>query len=99
VLAPYVTANLRTLATGEQVVSDQSSVYSDGTYTIPTSVDIDGLSLTLSKIGLAKKTQRKLELLHFGYVAQWEYFRDVVISRHLCLHKDTSLSMQLFFHC
>jgi hypothetical protein len=71
---PYVTANFRTPAKVEQVVTTQSNVYYDGTYTVPTDVDIVGLSLTPSKIGLVRETQRKYELRHFGYVSQWESF-------------------------
>jgi hypothetical protein len=91
---PYATPNLRALAKVEKVVT----AHFDGTYTVPSILDIDGLSLTQSKIGIERETQRKYELLHFGNVAQWESFRGAVTSRHLFLHEDQSLPMQPFFH-
>jgi hypothetical protein len=59
---PYVTANLPTPTKVEQVVNAQSIVHSEGTYTVPSIVDIDGHSLTPSKTGLARETQSKYEL-------------------------------------
>jgi hypothetical protein len=58
----------------EEVVTALSTVHPDVFYVVPTTVDIEGLSLTPSKIGLVKETQRKYELLHFSYVAQWKSF-------------------------
>jgi hypothetical protein len=75
-----VNANLRTPSKVDLEVNAQSIVHSDGTYTVPTTVDIDGLSFTPTKIGLAMETQRKYELFYFGYVAHWESFRGAVIS-------------------
>jgi hypothetical protein len=95
---PYVTAKLRTPTKVEQDVTALSIVHYDDAYTVPSIVDIDGLSLTPSKIGLAMETECQHELLHFGHVAEWGFFRGVVISRHLYLHEDTSLPMQTFFH-
>jgi hypothetical protein len=70
-----VNASTRTLANVEQAVTAQSNVHSDGSYVGPTTIDIDGLTLTPSKIGLLKETRRnKYELLHFRYVAQWDLF-------------------------
>jgi hypothetical protein len=44
------------------------------------------------------ETQRKFEMLRFGYFAQWEAFRGViVISKQLFAHDDNSLLRQLFF--
>jgi hypothetical protein len=51
-LVLYVTANLRELAKVEEAVIAQSSVHHDGSYIVPTIVDIDGFALTPSKIGL-----------------------------------------------
>jgi hypothetical protein len=51
---------------------------------------------TPSKVGLVKETQFTYELLHFGYVGQWESFRGALTSRQLFLHEDTSLPKQLF---
>jgi hypothetical protein len=59
-------------------------------------IDIEGVSLTPSKTGLLKETRRKFELLHFGYVAHWEAFRGVVISKQLFAHGDTSLPRHIF---
>jgi hypothetical protein len=66
---PHVTAILRIPSKVEQVVSAQSPVHPYGSYVVPTTIDIDGLSRTSSKIGLLKDAKRKDELLHFGYVA------------------------------
>jgi hypothetical protein len=93
-----VTSNLRTPTKVEQVVTAQSTVHLDGSYVVPTTVDIDGLSLTPFKIGLVIETQCKYDLFHFGYVAQRESFRGDVISRHLFVHEDLSLPEHLFFH-
>jgi hypothetical protein len=69
VLVFYVTANLRTPAKVEQIVITQSTIHHDGTYVVPSTIDIDGLSLTDFKTRLLKETQCKFDLLHFGYVA------------------------------
>jgi hypothetical protein len=74
-----------------QVATLKSTIHCDSTYTIPSTVELDGPSLTLSKVGLIKETQLKYELLHFGYLAQWKSFRGVVVSRQLFLQEDTSL--------
>jgi ADP-ribose pyrophosphatase YjhB (NUDIX family) len=66
---PYVTANLRTSAKVEYPLIDQSVVHLYSTYVVPTTIDKDGLSIMPSKIGPAKETQRKYELLHFRNVA------------------------------
>jgi 8-oxo-dGTP pyrophosphatase MutT (NUDIX family) len=71
----YVIANLRSLAKLEQVVSAQSTINPDGSYVVPTTTGIDGLSITPTKHGLLPALKRKYELLHFGYVTQWETFR------------------------
>jgi 8-oxo-dGTP pyrophosphatase MutT (NUDIX family) len=49
---PYVNVNLRTPAKVEHPATAQSIVHLDGSYVVPYIVDIDGLSLTRSKIGL-----------------------------------------------
>jgi hypothetical protein len=46
-----------------------STVHNDGTYVVPSTIDIDELYLTPSKTWLLKDTQCKFELLHFVYVA------------------------------
>jgi 8-oxo-dGTP pyrophosphatase MutT (NUDIX family) len=65
----YVKANMRTRAQVEQAGAAQSTIHHDATYVVPTTIDIDGLSLTPSESGLLKEAQREHELLHFGYVA------------------------------
>jgi hypothetical protein len=97
VRVPYVIANLRSPAKFEQVVTAKSTMHPNSTYVVLSTIDIDGLSLTHSKSGLLKETQRYFELLHCGYVAQWEAFRGAVISQQLFAHDDTSLTRQLFF--
>jgi 8-oxo-dGTP pyrophosphatase MutT (NUDIX family) len=94
---PYVIANLRIPAKVSQAVTAQSTINHIGTYVVPSNVEIDGLTLTPSKILLLKETLRKFERLHFGYVAHWEAFRDVLIYRHVFAHDDTWLPRQLFF--
>jgi 8-oxo-dGTP pyrophosphatase MutT (NUDIX family) len=49
---PYVLANLRTPTKVERVVTAQSFFHHDGPYVAPTTIDIDELSLTPSKIGV-----------------------------------------------
>jgi hypothetical protein len=46
---PYVIANLRTRANLEHAVTAQSTINPDGSYVVPTTIDIDGLSLTPAK--------------------------------------------------
>jgi hypothetical protein len=70
---------MRTLAIVEQAATVLSTIHLDGTYVVQATTDIDGLSLTPSNIGLVKETQRKYELLHFGYVGQWQSFQAVVV--------------------
>jgi 8-oxo-dGTP pyrophosphatase MutT (NUDIX family) len=91
---PYVTAHLRTHAKLEHVVIAQSTVNSDGSYAVPATIDIDGLSLTPAKHGLLPALKRKYELLHFGYVTEWETFRRVVYTHQVLCHEDASLPKQ-----
>jgi hypothetical protein len=44
VYVPYVTANMRTPA---QAVASPSTIHLDGTYVVPATLDIDGLTLRL----------------------------------------------------
>jgi hypothetical protein len=83
VSVPFISTNIRTLAKLIQVVTTQSTINPDGTYVVPTTVDIDGISLTRTKIGRLHFVIRKFELLHFGYVAQWETFRRAVNTNQL----------------
>jgi hypothetical protein len=86
-----VIANLRTPNKVEHVVTAQSIVHRDGCYVVPTTGSIDGLSLTPCKIGSVKEAHHKFELLHFGYVAPWNFFRAVELFGQLFLHEDSSL--------
>jgi hypothetical protein len=72
---PNVTGDSRTFARVEQATDAHSTINPHGTYVVPESIDIDGPSLTPTKIELIPSSIRKFELLHFGYVAQWETFR------------------------
>jgi 8-oxo-dGTP pyrophosphatase MutT (NUDIX family) len=65
VRVPYVTVSLRTPTKVEHVVNPHSTIHPDGSYVVPTTVDIDELSLTPSQIWLVRETQRNYELLHF----------------------------------
>jgi hypothetical protein len=95
---PYVTSNLRTHAKVERVVSAQSTIIPDGPYVVPATIDIDGLSLTPTKQRLLSALTRKFELLHFGFVTQWETFRPALITQHVLCHEDTSLPKQFPFY-
>jgi hypothetical protein len=50
------------------------------TYVVPETLDIGGMNLTPAKTGLLSVVRHKSELLHFGYVTQWETFRCAVYS-------------------
>jgi hypothetical protein len=80
---PYVTGHLRTHVQLERAVNAQSTTNLDGSYVIPAAIDIDGLPLTPAKHGLLPGIKQKYELLHFGYVTQWER-RDVYTHHVLC---------------
>jgi hypothetical protein len=93
-----VTANLRTPAKDERAITTQSTIqYDDTYYTVPTTVDIDGLSLTPTMLGMVKDTQRMYELFHFGYVAQLDFFRGNMLFLDNFVSTKT-LPHQLFFH-
>jgi hypothetical protein len=74
---PYFATHLRTLAQLEQAVTSQSTINPDGSYVVPETIDVGGgLNLTPAiKTGLLPAMKHKSELLHFGYVTQWETFR------------------------
>jgi ADP-ribose pyrophosphatase YjhB (NUDIX family) len=94
----YVTANLRTLAKLEQVVPAQSTINPDGSYVVPQTIGIDGLSLTPAKRGLLPTLKHMFELLHSGYVTQWETFRRAAYTHQVLRHEDTSLPRQFLFY-
>jgi 8-oxo-dGTP pyrophosphatase MutT (NUDIX family) len=94
----YVIANLRTHAKVEQaLIAHYLAINHDGTSVVPKSNDIDGFPLTPTKIGSLPAIIRKLELLHFAYLAQWETFRRAVITNQLLCHDDTSLPRDFLF--
>jgi 8-oxo-dGTP pyrophosphatase MutT (NUDIX family) len=92
----FATNNLRTPASVEQAVLAQSTVNPDGTYVVPETINIDGLTLTPAQTGLLRAEKHKSELLHFGYVTQWESFSRAVYQHVPVLQDDTSIPRQ--FH-
>jgi hypothetical protein len=72
---PYVTTFLRTPAQLEQAITTQSTINPDGSYVVLETIDAHGLTLALAKTGLHLAMKHKNEVLHFGYVSQWEIFR------------------------
>jgi hypothetical protein len=93
-----VAASTRTHAKLVQVVHAQSTINPDGTYVVPATIDINGLSLTPTKTKLLPKIIFKFELLRFGYAAQWETFRRAITTNPLLCHEDTSLPKQFLFY-
>jgi hypothetical protein len=68
----------------------------DGSYVVPETLDIGGPNLTPAKTGLLPAMKHKSELLHFGYVTQWETFRRAVYTSHALLYDDTTIPKQFF---
>jgi hypothetical protein len=95
---PFVATHIRTRVKLMQAVTTHSTIIRDGTYVVPATIDIDGLSLTPTKAGRLPDAMRKFELLHFGYVAQWETFRRAVTTNQLLCHEDTSMARQFLFY-
>jgi hypothetical protein len=56
VRVPYVTTHLRTTAQLEQAVTTPSTINADGSYVVPETIDIEGLTLTPAKKGLLPET-------------------------------------------
>jgi ADP-ribose pyrophosphatase YjhB (NUDIX family) len=95
---PYVTTHLRTRAQLEQAVTAQSTINPDGSYVVPETLDIGGLNLTPAKTGLLPAMKHRSELLHFGYVTQWETFRRAMYTSQTLFHDDTSIPRQFFMY-
>jgi hypothetical protein len=95
---PFVTSHLRTPAQLEHVVSAQSTINPDGSYVVPETLDIGSLNLTPAKTGLLPAMKHNSELLHFGYVTQWETFRRAVYSSQALFHDDTTTPRQFFMY-
>jgi 8-oxo-dGTP pyrophosphatase MutT (NUDIX family) len=94
---PYVTTHLRTPAQLEQAVTAHSTINPDGSHVVPETIDVGGLNLTPAKTGLLHAMKHKSELLHFGYVTQWETFRRAVYTSQAFFHDDTTIPRQ--FSC
>jgi ADP-ribose pyrophosphatase YjhB (NUDIX family) len=71
---PYVTTHVRTHAQVEQAIIAQSTINPDGSYVVPETINVGGLTLTPAKTGLVLAMKHKRVLFHFGYVTQWEDF-------------------------
>jgi hypothetical protein len=84
---PYVTTHLRTPTQLEHAISAQSTINAHGSYVVPETIDIGGLSLKPARNGLLPSMKPKSELLHFGYMTKWEIFRRVVFTNQV-LHYD-----------
>jgi hypothetical protein len=54
--------------------------------------------LKSAKHGLLPSLKHKYELLHFGYVTQWETFRRAIYTHQVLCHEDTSLPRQFLFY-
>jgi 8-oxo-dGTP pyrophosphatase MutT (NUDIX family) len=87
----FATSHLRTPAHVEQAVTAKSTINPDGTYVVPETINIDGLNLTPAKTGLLRAEKHKSELLHFGYVTQWEIFCRTVYSHSPVFQDDISI--------
>jgi hypothetical protein len=94
----YVTTHLRTPAQLEQAVTAHSTVNPDWSYVVPETIDIGGMNLTPAKTGLLHAMKHKSELLHFGYVTQWEAFRRAVYTSQALFHDDTTIPRQFFMY-
>jgi ADP-ribose pyrophosphatase YjhB (NUDIX family) len=95
---PFVTSHLRTPAQLEHAVIAQSTINPDCSYIVPETLDIGGLNLTPAKTGLLLVVKHKSELLHFGYVTQWEAFRRAVYTSQALFHDDTTIPRQFFIN-
>jgi ADP-ribose pyrophosphatase YjhB (NUDIX family) len=95
---PYVTFLLRTHAQLEQDVTTHSTINPDGSYVVPDTIDVGGLTLTPAQTGLLPAMTHKSELLHFGYVTQWETFRRAVYTSHALFNDDSSIPRKFFMY-
>jgi 8-oxo-dGTP pyrophosphatase MutT (NUDIX family) len=94
----FAMSHLRTPAQVEQAVPAQSTINPNSTYVVPESINIDGLNLAPAKTWLLPVVKHKSELLHFGYVTQWETFRRAVYSHIPIFHDDTSIPRHFFMY-
>jgi hypothetical protein len=86
------------LLISSRAVIAQSTINPDGTYVVPETLDIGGLTLTPAQTGLLPALKHKSELLHCGYVTQWETFRRVVYTSQALFHNDTTIPKQFFMY-
>jgi hypothetical protein len=70
----------------------------DGSYVVPEAIDVGGLTLTPAKTGILPAMKHKSELLHFGYVTEWEIFLRAVYTSHALFYDDSSISRQFFMY-
>jgi hypothetical protein len=98
VLVLVVTTHLRNPAQLEQIVTALSTINPDGSYVVPETIDVGGVNLTPAKTGLLPAMKHKSELLHFGYVTQWETFRRAVYTSQALFHDDTTIPRQFFMY-
>jgi ADP-ribose pyrophosphatase YjhB (NUDIX family) len=94
----FSTSHLRTPAQLEQAVTTESTINPDGSYVVPETLDIGGLTLTPAQKGLLPVVKHTSELLHFGYVTQWETFRRAVYTHQPLVHDDTTIPRQFFMY-
>jgi hypothetical protein len=95
---PFVAANIRTHAKLVQAITAQSTNNPYVNYVVSATIDIDGLSVKPTKIWLLLAIIRRFDLLHFGYLAQWETFRRAVTTHQLLCHENTSLPRHFLFY-
>jgi hypothetical protein len=96
--SPYMTAHLRTPLQLERAVSTQTTINPDGSYVVLETIDVDGLSLKPANNGLLLAMKQKSELLHFGYVTQWEIFRRATYTSQVLSYDDPSIPRQFLMN-
>jgi hypothetical protein len=72
-------------------VTGQLTINPDGSYIVPETIDVGGMNLTPAKTGLLPAMKYKSELLHFGYVTQWETFRRAVYTSQALFRDDKTM--------
>jgi ADP-ribose pyrophosphatase YjhB (NUDIX family) len=94
----FATSHVRTHAQVEQAVIAPSTINPDGTYVVPETITIDGMNLTPAQTGLLPVVKHKSELLHFGYVTQWETLYRAINQHNPFFHEDTTIPRQFFMY-
>jgi hypothetical protein len=93
-----MTAHLRTPPQLEQAFTTQTTINPDGSYVVPETIDVDGLSLKPANNGLLLAMRQKSEVLHFGYVTQWEIFRRATYTSQVLCYDDPSIPRQFLMY-